>query len=173
MNYFAYPAEPVRVSARLSELEYGKSQTEIVNDPYVESMVIEYSDGSSGFISQGVGMELQIFCDRGTLLVGADAEEVVFRTTDQADPYLRVSNEVELDLNDLEGIAAPIDTLYKALLLEEESLKDAAQSIDSAVSGMKVVFTAVESHIRGGAFVSVGDYPEDIYMHGRFGNKLA
>lgn len=173
LNYFASPAEPIAVSAILSNLEYGKNDCEIINDPYVNHLLIEYSNGTNGVITQNGGMEIQLTCANGQVVFFHDGEEILFRHTRQNDPYLRSTTQINPPTQNHEGFSAAFDILHSSLQKNIDRPPYSKPALKSAIDGMKIVFTAIESHKRSGALTKVGDYPEDTYLHGKFGDKFA
>lgn len=173
LNYFAFPAVPVFVSAKLLDIVYGEDENEVVNDPYVEHLVLEYSNGMKGVISTGAGMELTINCEKGKVCSKSDGGEIVFRSSKNDDPYFQLREDIFEDSQKYEGIAAPINVLYESFVGKLQNKDELWSSMRSAFSGMEIIFSAIESNRRSGQYVQIGDYSKKLYLHGKFGDRHA
>jgi scyllo-inositol 2-dehydrogenase (NAD+) len=170
-NFIAYPHKAKRVSARLSNLDSGDSKYDIINDPFVKSLIVEYDNGSQGIISNGVGMEVLLNFESGMLICEGDGRNLIYRSNQNKNPYLDKLKKINYNLQKYEGISAPLDVLSKGLTGNKRSIVEANNSIHSGISCQRIAFTAIESHYRNGQFVEIGEYSEDIYLRGNYNGK--
>lgn len=173
LNFFSYPSMANEVSARFSKIDDAVKNSEYFNDPVIESLIINYDNNSKGLITNSSGMEVILNCSLGMLVAGSDGLDTVFRTKLKDNPYFNISKKIKLNKYKYNGHASPLNVLFNAINGDEEAISISKKSILSAINGMRIAFSAVKSHEKNGAFVKVGDYPKEIYLHGGFDGKYA
>ena len=173
------------VQARLGTVE--REGTRIINDPIVHHAAIWFEGGFSGHISRLAGTDFRLACETAQLAVrnnghslwrcGPSKNEMASAAPNDPagpNPYHDVREfAVEHAKGIPQGTLAPVMQLVACLRGDAEAIAANAALKRDIISGQRVLFAMVQSHLEGGRPVSLSEVHPDMRIEARTGELAA
>lgn len=169
------------VEARLGPIE--REGARIVNDPHVLSADIWFEGGFSGHLTRVPGTDFRLACETGQLAVLNNGHQLWQKGVEKgapagdhpagADPYPRPTL---IDLPETAGptgALVPIGQLVAALRGDPEARARNAEIRRDIVTGQRIVFAIMQSHLEGGRAVRLDEIDPALFLEGRSGDLPA
>jgi predicted dehydrogenase len=162
------------VEARLGPVE--REGMRVLNDPVVLAANIWFEGGLSGHITRFPGTDFRLACETGKLAVLNNGREFWQSGRDpraeaapDGDPY---PEQVFVDFPETAGptgALVPIGQLVGALRGDPEARARNAEVRRDIVTGQRILFAMVQSHLEGGRAVALEEVDPALFLEGRTG----
>jgi predicted dehydrogenase len=176
LKFMAGDAVVERVSARFDPAGIATSGTTIDADPVPVSILLEFANGTSGWIGRAGGSDVLLCCSKGTIAVESDGQRIRCRYGDEQSPYWDLVEEVAASTDEraagLGGTLFALDRLVKALQ-GRRAAADVAADKRAIIDGQRLAFAAVQSHLEGGVAVDPQSLDPRLVVTGRSGTRFA
>lgn len=172
------------VQARLGAVE--RDGSTIVNDPLVEHASIFFDGGFAGHITRLPGTDFRLATETAQIAVVANGHSLWVSGSEKPDPGAPAStgpagpnpyHEPERIERDGEagpqGVLVPIRQLVAALQGDAEAQTANRLLKRDIVTGQKILFAIVQSHLEGGRPVKLEEIDPSMSIEGRSGNFYA
>jgi predicted dehydrogenase len=161
------------VQARMSEFECGADLV-IDADPMVEGATIWFEDGVAGHIGRGDGIECEICCERGQVVVKQDGGRLVIGRAAAENPYM-TEHEIDLPAGkpDSHGTVFPLDQLAGCLADKDAALAANRVNKRDILLGQKLLFAMASSAIQGGGPIAFEQIDPRLTIYGKTGELYA
>jgi scyllo-inositol 2-dehydrogenase (NAD+) len=174
--YMAGDAEVELVSARFADAGLRVEGATLDGDPSVLGVLVEFSNGVTGVIGTGGGMDLVLSCRTGSISVEADGHRIVCRHARDDEFYWHVSSEdadwIPESGDGLSGgTRLAFDRLVRALSGAEAARADADKR--AILAGQRLLFACAQSHLAGGAAINPRKLDPELLITGRSGDRHA
>lgn len=159
------------VQARLGPVE--REGATIANDPIILAASVWFGDGVAGHIGRTPGVDFHLATDRARIAVLNDGDALWQAVIGEQDPYPEPA-AVPFDAGDQpQGALAPMLQLAACLAGDAEARRANAALKRDIVRGQEVLFGFVQSHLSGGAPVSLAEIDHAMTIAGRTGQFYA
>lgn len=169
------------VEARLGQVE--RTGTRVFNDPTVLSADIWFENDFSGHITRLPGTDFRLACETGQFAVlnnghqfwqkGRDRDAPHGDRPEGPDPYPRPALVEMPETAGPTGTLIPIGQLVAALRGDPEAAARNAEIRRDIVTGQRILFAIIQSHLEGGRAVTFDDIDPELFIEGRTGANPA
>lgn len=161
------------VTARLANVEYGRTRHEIITDPWVESATVLFEDGVEGHITRSPGSDIIFSCERGSLAIEADGKDLWLYEVRGDDPYpRRHAWPIEANHNP-GGILAALCLLVNCLAGDPVAVVANRTIKRDVFRGQRLLFAIAQSAAEDGRSVRPEETDPDWVIWARSGSAFA
>ncbi|MDY7096638.1 MAG: Gfo/Idh/MocA family oxidoreductase [Pseudomonadota bacterium] len=166
------------VQARLGPVE--REGMTITNDPVVLDAGVWFESGFSGHLTQMPGTDLRLACQTAQIAVVANGSSLWLSGREKpapdapasgpagANPYHEPERiEFAAPQGMAQGALAPILQLRDCLRGDAEAIKANATIKRDIITGQRILFAIVQSHLEGGRPVQLDEVDPDLVIEGR------
>lgn len=141
----------------------------INEDPIVENATIKFTNGITGMISCGEGMNIRIFGTKGTITVVGDGAEVRIEKIGRKNPYYLSKTLIKKPSGPFSATQNAFIALYDAIMNE----KPLPISLNEIIANQKILMAIPYSSLRNGSRVVLADVPHSFTVTGFNGVAVA
>lgn len=163
------------VQARLADVRLVDGEPRRVeSDPRVVVALVHFDDGVCGVVTQALGADLVLSCERGEIAVRADGTAIELYATTEGMAYPeRQTLPLPQSPGQLGGTLAPVSHLVRCLQGDAE-----AQALNTAIKadilrGQDIAFALLQSHAEGARAIVPGEVDPTWFVEARSGGRHA
>ncbi len=159
------------VQARLGEVE--RDGATIANDPAILAASVWFEDGVAGHIGRAPGVDFHLGTEWARIAVLNDGHALWQAVTDDRNPYPQPAPVEFAGGDQPRGALAPILQLAACLAGDADARRVNTALKRDIVRGQEILFGFVQSHLNGGAPLSLADIDPAMAIEGRTGQFYA
>lgn len=158
-----FAGTPLTVRSELDNVEHDESG-DIRNDPILLNAEIKFENGIIGSVTNIPGYNIKLVGEKGFIVIHADAAFI--------EKYLLCENtgcftkhSIEHTLESKSATVTALEELSDAVISQNRHDFENKISPSEILTGMKLLFGCVESHLKAGSFVKVENIQSEYNIH--------
>jgi len=162
------------IQANLQEIRHGNSKNEIENDPKILSATIFFDDGVTGHITQALGCDMILSCEKAEITVRADGYSLELYSVKKGEKYpsyATLNTEYLETING--GTLLPITELVDCIKGKSNAISRNQKNKEDILLGHNIAFSMIQSHLERGKIIDPTVIESDLVVHAITDGKYA
>jgi hypothetical protein len=168
LNFFANGAGIEYIQSNCIIDKSSVSKAVVDCDPLVQYVFVKFSNGINGLISSASGMNTQITCSKGILIIIGDGSGIILKRAANSSPLFLKEEDITFT-SSKSGTQTAIEELVASLKSDEKP----GISLNEIIQSQTVLFGAVASSLNDGRKIIPAEINPELTVTGRIGELYA
>ena len=168
--FFTNDMMPKQLQAFFKKVEIKKNKDNFIvkNDPHLESALLIFKDNITGNINNFGNCDVEIHCEKGTILVEGDGARLITKKKIQNHPYNYKTKVIQYDDCSPQGTSKPLKILSELI-----KKRTSSYNMNHIFLGQQILFSLIASHINHSKLINPTKMNKNIEILGLTNNKYA